>query len=131
VNRHAVLAGVVEVELVELAAPHLPRLARLVRLVLVEVERLRQLAALVDELHRVLLDEVARLHLLQHPGPLQPVVGVRDHRLADVEAREVLALEQLDAVALLRQERRAGGAGGAAANDYHVDFADRGHRQVS
>ena len=32
-------------------------------------------------------------------------VGLRDERLADVEAREVLALEELDVVALLGEER--------------------------
>ena len=116
VNLHAVLAGVVEVELVELAADDLPRLRRLVRLVVPEVERLRELAVLVDELDAVLLDEVARLHLLQQAGALEGEVGIRDHRLADVEAREVVALEEFDAIALLGEQRRDGRAGGPAAD---------------
>src|SRR5437764_1243799 len=52
---NAVLAGVVEGELVELAAADLPGLRCLVRPVVDEVERLRQLAPLVDELDAVLL----------------------------------------------------------------------------
>ena len=95
VDVDAVLAGVVEHHLVELAAHHLPGLRALVRLVVPEVERRRQLAVRVDELHAVLLDEVALLHLRQHVEPLQHPVGLRDQRLADVEARKVLALEQL------------------------------------
>ena len=90
----AVLAGVVEHHLVELAAHDLPRLRALVRLVVPEVERRRQLAAGVDELHAVLLDEVAALHLLEHAEPLQHPVGFGNQRLADVEARKSLALEQ-------------------------------------
>ncbi len=71
VRLHAVLAGVVEHHLVELAAHHLPGLRALVRLVVPEVERRRQLAAGVDELHAVLLDEVALLHLVEHVEPLR------------------------------------------------------------
>ena len=92
----AVLAGVVQHQVVELAPAHLPGLRRLVRLVVEEVERLGQLAVLVDELHAVLLDEVAALHLVQHVEPLEHEVRLRDQRFADVEAREVLALEQFD-----------------------------------
>ena len=84
---------------VELAADDLPGLRALVRLVVPEVERRRQLAGGVDELHAVLLDEVALLHLRQHVEPLEHPVRLGDQRLADVEARKVLALEELDAVA--------------------------------
>ena len=66
----------------------LPGLRALVRLVVPEVERRRQLAVGADELHAVLLDEVAGLHLRQHAEPLQHPVGLGDQRLADVEARE-------------------------------------------
>ena len=58
-------AGVVEGEFVELTADDLPCLRRLMRLVVPEIERLRKFPALVNELHAVLLDEAARLHLLQ------------------------------------------------------------------
>ena len=102
----AVLARVLEQHLVELAALDLPRLRALVRLVVPEVERRRQLAVGADELHAALLDEVAALHLVQHVQPLQHPVGLGDERLADVEAREGLALEQLDAAAVLGEQRR-------------------------
>ena len=46
VDVDAMLAGIVEHQVVELAAAHLPGLRRFVRLVVDEVERLRQLAAL-------------------------------------------------------------------------------------
>src|SRR6266550_2272200 len=76
------------------------------RLVILEVERRRELPARVDELHAVLLDEMARLHLRQHVQPLQHPVGFRDERFADVKTRKPLALEQLDLDTLLRQQRR-------------------------
>ena len=120
VNLHAVLAGVVEVELVELAANDLPRLRRLMRLVVPEVEGFGELAVLVDELHAVFLDEVAFLHLREKPGALDGEVGIRNHRLADVEARKVVALEKLDIEALLGQQRRDSGPGRPAANDDNV-----------
>ena len=120
VRLDAVLARVVEHHLVELAAHHLPGLRALVRLVVPEVEGRRQLAVRVDELDAVLLDEVALLHLRQHVEPLQHPVGLRDQRLADVEAREALALEELDRVALLGDQRGRGGPGGSAADHHDV-----------
>ena len=117
---HAVVAGMVERKLVELAAPHLPGLARFVRLVVLEVERFAEPALLVDELHAVLLDEVAAFHLGEQPGALEREVRVGDHRFADVEARKVFALEQLDRVALLCQDRGDGAARRAAANNDDV-----------
>ena len=71
------------------------------RLVVVEVERRRQFAGGVDELHAVFLDEVAVLHLVEHLEPLEHPVRFGDQRFADVEAREMLALEELDVVAVL------------------------------
>ena len=47
----AVLAGVVEHHLVELAAQHLPGLRAFVRVVVGEIERLGDPAVLADELH--------------------------------------------------------------------------------
>src|SRR5437867_417505 len=92
-------------------------------LVVNEVERLRQPAALIDELDRVLLDEVAPLHLGQHAESFEDEVRLRDERLADVEARELLALEEFDLAAALSDEGGRSRAGRPAANDDHVGFA--------
>ena len=123
VRLDAVLARVLEHHLVELAPDHLPGLRALVRLVVVEVERRGQPAAGIDELHAVLLDEGAGLHLRQHVQPLQHPVRLGNQRLADVEPGKPLALEQGDAHATLGEERRNGGAGGAAAD--HDDVVVR------
>jgi len=72
------LAGVVEHHVIEFAAHDLPGLRAFVRLVVPEIERRRQLAVGIDELHAVLLDEVALLHLLEHVEPLQHPVGLGD-----------------------------------------------------
>src|SRR5207249_10490175 len=101
VDFDAVLLGVAEHEQVELAAHHLPGLRTLVRLVVPEVERRRLPAAGADELDAVLLDEVAVAELVEHVQAAQHPKGFGDERLADVEAREALALEQLDADAVL------------------------------
>ena len=124
VDVDAVLAGVVEHHLVELAAHDLPGLRALVRLVVPEVERRGQLAVRVDELHAVLLDEVALLHLRQHVQPLEHPVGLRNQRFADVKARETLALEELDAIAALGDQRGHRRSGRTAADD--DDVRDRG-----
>ena len=116
----AVLARVVEHHLIELASDDLPRLRAFVRLVVPEVERRRQLAAGIDELHAVLLDEVALLHLRQHVEPLQDPVGLRNQRLADVKAWKFLALEEADLEPVLRQQRRRGRPGRAATNHDNV-----------
>src|SRR5205085_4029460 len=113
----AVLAGVVEHHRVELAADHLPGLRALVRLVVVEVERGRLLAGGRDELDTKLLDEGAGLHLVEHVKTAEDPVRLGDERLADVEAGEALALEELDAQAVLGEEGRDGAAGRAAADD--------------
>ena len=120
VHVDAVLARVVEHHLVELAADDLPGLRALVRLVVPEVERRRQLAVRVDELDAVLLDEVALLHLRQHVQPLEHPVGFRNQRLADVESRKALALEERDRQPVLRDQRRDGGSGRTAADDDDV-----------
>ena len=96
VDVDAVLAGVVQHHLVELAAHDLPRLRTLVRLVVPEIEGCRLAPFGVHELHAVLLDELAGLHLRQHVELLQHPVGLRDQRLADVEPRKRLALEELN-----------------------------------
>jgi hypothetical protein len=59
---------------------------------------------------------MAGLHLLEKTGPLEWEIRVGNHRFADVEAREVFALEQFDGVALLGEESRDRAAGRAAAD---------------
>ena len=86
------------------------------RLVVHEIERLGQLAVLIDELHAVFLDEMAGLHLRQHAEPLEHPIGLGNQRLADVKARELLALEELHAQAMLGDQCRGGRAGRPAAN---------------
>src|SRR5581483_10768277 len=116
----AVLTGVVEHEQVELAPHDLPGLRALVRLVVPEIERCRQLALGVDELHAELLDEVALLHLFKHVEALEHPVGFGNERLADVETRKMLALEKTHLVALLGDERRDGATRWPAADDDDV-----------
>ena len=101
----AVLAGVVEHHVVELAAHDLPRLGTFMRLVVRKIKGRRQPAARVHELHAVFLDEVAVVHFRKHVQPLQDPVGFRNQRFADVKPWKALALEQLDAHALLREQR--------------------------
>jgi hypothetical protein len=119
----AVLARVVQHHPVELAADDLPRLRALVRLVVPEVERRREFAARVHELHAVLLDEVASLHLRQHVQPLQHPVGFRNQRFADVKTRKALALEQPDANAVLREDRGNGRSRRTATDDDDIVVA--------
>src|SRR5262245_42645262 len=113
-------AGVVEQELVELLAVYLPGLGTFVWVVIEEIERLGQLAVVVDELHAVFLDKSAPFHPGKQVEPLQDPVGLRDQRLADVEAREALALEEEDAVTVLGDQRGHSRTGGPAADDYHI-----------
>src|SRR5262249_33166416 len=113
-------AGVLEEHLIELAPHDLPGLRALVRLVVPEVERGRQLSARADELHAVLLDEVALLHLRQHVQPAEHPVGLRDERFADVKAGKALGLEQLAPAAALREQRGRRRARGSAANHHYV-----------
>src|SRR5205807_2851131 len=120
VHRHALVTGVIEQQLIKLATPDLPGLRRRVRLVIDKVKRLRQLAVLVDELDAVLFDKMAAAHLAEHVEPLQDPIGLRNERLADVEAREALALEKLDAIAALREQRGGRRAGRAAADNEDV-----------
>ena len=61
----------------------------------------------------------------RRPVPLEREVRIRDHRFADVEAREVVALEQLDLVALLGEQGGDGRAGRPAAD--HDDIGGGRH----
>src|SRR5205823_737874 len=96
----AMLAGVIEHQMVEFASPDLPGLGAFVRPVVEEIKRLRQLAPVVDELDAVLLDEMAALHLVEHAQPLEQPVSLRDERLADMKPRKALPFKQLDAMPL-------------------------------
>ena len=115
---HAVPARVLQHHVVELAAHHLPGLRAFVRLVVPEVEGRRQLAVGVDELHAVLFDEAALLHLLEHVEPLEDPIRFGDERFANVEARELLALEQRHLQSGLGEKGRRGRAG-RPATDYN------------
>ena len=123
VHLHAVLARVVEHHLVELAAHHLPGLRALVRLVVPEVERRRQLAARVDELDAVLLDEVALLHLRQHVQALQHPVGFAGSAIrrcgsaGNARARRAAPCSPAGRSAWTR------GPAGPAADHHHVGIA--------
>src|SRR5439155_8870080 len=86
-------------------------------LVVPEIERGRHLTRSADELDAVLLDEGASLHLVEHLEPPQHPVGFRDKRLADMETREALAFIELDAMALLGDQRRHRAPRRPAAND--------------
>ena len=116
----AVLPCVVQHHLIEFASHDLPRLRALVRLVVPEIERRRELATGIDELHAVFLDEMALLHFGQHVQALQHPVCFGNQRFADVEPGKPLALEELDAIASLCDERRHRRARRPAANDDDV-----------
>src|SRR4029079_585043 len=79
--------------------------------------------------HAVLFHERALLHLGQHVETLQHPVGVRDQRLADMKAGKPFPFEQLDAVPVLRNQRRRGGPRRAAAN--HHDIRTTIHRSIT
>src|SRR5207249_9614377 len=92
-----------------------------------EVKRLGQLALLANELNAVLFDEPASPHLGQHVEALENPVGLGNERLADVKAREALALEQLNLDALLSDERGRGGPRWPAANDDDLGRVGNSH----
>src|ERR1051326_4973688 len=117
---HARLVRGLHQQLVELRARHLERAVVRRRQVLVEAERVAERAVAGDELRAVLRHEVALLELLEDAEALEDVGVEREERLADLEAREALALEQQYVEAFFRQECCGGGAGGAAADDDDV-----------
>jgi hypothetical protein len=55
----------------------------------------------VDKLNAVFFGEVARLHFVQQANPLDCSVTKWDQRFANMETREVIALEDRDSVASL------------------------------
>jgi hypothetical protein len=117
VDGGAVFLGVLQQQRIEFAAADLPGLRALVRFVVPEVEGFGKPALLVHELDAVLLHEVAVAQLGEHAQPFEHPIGLRDQRLADVEAGEVVALKELDAVALLGDERGDGRSGRPSADD--------------
>src|SRR5436309_356665 len=128
VHGDAALLGVLEQDGVELGARHLvgvvrPRLARQ------EVERLRAAVFLVVEAGAVLQLEAALLD--RRPGAelLEQQHAGGHQRLADVEAREPLALEQRHTQPLSGEERR--GARAARAAPDHDDVEALHHDLVN
>src|SRR5262245_54288295 len=110
-RRYAVLPGVIQKHLVELAANHLPGLRTLVRPVVPKVKGRRAFAAWREKLNAVFLDEIALLHLRQHVQAVQDPVRFGNQRFTDVKAWESFPLEEFYATALLSDEgghRRAG-----------------------
>src|SRR5262249_24238331 len=87
------------------------------RLVIPEVERRRQFAARIHELHAVLLHEMALLHFRQHVEPFQYPVGLGNEGFADMKPGKAFALEQLYLVAVLGQQRRDSGPRRPTTND--------------
>src|SRR5207237_1173537 len=116
----AVLARVVEQQLIEPRSLYLKR-ALVRRLeVLVEAKDGRRRAVRGDERAAVFRKEVAFHQLLVDAKTPEDVVRVRKHRFADLEARKTLALEEQYGSAALRQDRGRGRAGGPAADDDDV-----------
>ena len=120
------LASVVEHHQIEFAANHLPRLRTLVRLVVPKIERSRQLPRRVHKLHAVLVDEATGPHLRQHVEAFEYPVRLRNQRLTDVKPRELFTLEQLNAIALLSNQRRRRRTGRTTPNHHDIGF-NHGH----
>src|SRR5579875_2930631 len=118
----ALLAGIVEHHRVKFAADDLPGLRAFVRLVVVEIKRGRFLALGVDKLDAVFLDERTGLHFVEHFETFEDPISLWNQRLTDMEAREALALEELDFAAVLDQKRGNRAACWAAANDNNIRF---------
>ena len=70
--------------------------------------------------------KIGRRHLLGHSESREGLVRSRQQRLADVEARKALLLEEHDTVPFLRQGDRRGGSGGSAASDGEVEIESAG-----
>ena len=124
---HAELRRVLEQDRVELGARDLVGVAR-PGLALEEVERVLEPRLLVVERGAVLHLEPPLGERRVDAQPIEDRECGRQQRLADVEPREGLALEQEHAAAGLREEGRGRGAGGPAADDEHVVERGRGHR---
>jgi hypothetical protein len=120
VDLDPLLLGVPQHHEIELTSHHLPSLRAFMRLVVEKIERGGYLAAGTDELNAIFLDEMARIHFVEHFEPAEDPIGLRDQRLADVEAREPLALEELDSMAPLGNQRRDRAAGWTAPDDDHI-----------
>ena len=121
-HSRALLDRVVQHHLVEFATHHLPRLRGRVIEMLEEVERRRNPAVHGRELHAVLLDEAGRAQPVDHPDAFQRKVAIRQQGLADLVAREALALYHEHVAPLGGQDRRGRGPGRAAPQDQRVQI---------
>src|SRR5262245_47241910 len=99
------------------------------RLVGQEVERVLVVTLLIVEHGAVLHLEAVGGDRREHAHALEDGQGRRQKRLADVEAREGLALEQEDAAARAGEKRGGGGARGPAADHDDVVLVGR-HRRA-
>jgi hypothetical protein len=91
-------------------------------IILLEAERFGQFAVLVDKLNAILFGEMARLHLVQKSDSFDRTVAERDQRFADVEAWEMISLEDRDSVASLGEYCGCGTSRRPTADDNHIWF---------
>ena len=119
---------VVEEDLVELRAVHVEGEVR-PRPPLAEGEGGLALELLVVEGHAELVEEAVRLDLVEHAQPREDGHAVGHQRLADLEAREDLALHHGDVEPAAGEEGRGGGAAGPAAHDEDVGVV--GHASIT
>ncbi len=112
----ALLAGIIEKHLIELAAQHLPGRSGFVFQMLEEVKRQRGAPMRAYKLDTVFPGECRRFHALENSKALERKVTVGKQRLADVIARKLLLLEQHHAAAFHGEHGRRRRAGGTAPN---------------
>jgi hypothetical protein len=114
--------GALRQQFVELRTHHLERRRRAGRALVGEVDR--GVDALPVEVRAVLALEPVRLHVLEQAGLFERDDRVREQALADREAGELRAFEDLDPVALPGEQRRGDRARRPRADD--DDVAPRG-----
>src|SRR5436309_14713385 len=85
--------------------------------VLIEAKRVADGPVAGDELGAVFRKEIAGLQLLAEPKALEEVIVVGKKRLADLESRETIALQQQHGQAAPGETRGGRRAGRAAADD--------------
>ena|SRR5438128_12584756 len=86
----------------------------------IEAERIADRAVAGDELRAIFRKEVAGHQLLAEAEAIEEVVVVGKKRLADLEAREAVALQQQDGQAAPSEKRGSRRAGRTAADDDDV-----------
>ena len=130
-NRDAVLSGIVEHHLVELAAQDLPRLRHGFTIIPVEeIEGLRSTARRGNELHGILLHEARLAELRNHPDPLQRRIREGDHRLANMIPGKLLPFYQQDSPTVHSQGGRRGATSWTCPNDHRIVVFHRFHTQT-